>query len=150
MVGLGLESMSFFNSLSTRIPLAVIGGILYSLLTYSIIVLLDLSSQFAISASVLVFLFYLGSRFLILFTGIETPYFSKGKKDIPKQLFEKTSFYQTSQWVGKFYHYHDIVLFVFLTVTAIVFLISLIIDWSGNKPLGNMIQNLLNALFTFP
>jgi hypothetical protein len=137
--------MSFFNSLSIRIPLAIIGGILYGLLTYHIITLLELSSQFAIFTGVIVFLFYIGSRFLILFSGIDSPYYSRGGKAISKQLYEKTSFYQTTQWVGKFYHYHDIVLFIFLTLTAIVFLITLVIDGLGSKPVGSTIQSLLNA-----
>ena len=141
--------MSFFDSLSIRIPLAVIGGILYSFLTYYIIILLDLSSQFAIFAAVFVFLFYLGSRLLILFSGIDTSYYSKGEKTASKQFYKNTSFYQTTQWVGKFYHYHDIVLFIFLTVTAILFLISLGMDWSGSNPFGYTIQNLLNTLFAF-
>jgi hypothetical protein len=142
--------MSFFNSLSTRIPLAVIGGILYSFLTYYIIILLDLSSQFAISAAIFVFLFYFGSRLLILFSGIDSPYYSRRGRGIPKPPIEKNSFYSTTQWVGKFYHYHDVALFTFLMAISIVFLISLMIDWSGSKPFGHTIQNLLNALFTFP
>jgi hypothetical protein len=85
--------MGFFNSLSTRIPLAVIGGILYGLLTYLIVILLNLASEFAILAALFVFLFYLGSRLLILFSGIDSPYYSKGGKDTSKQLYEKTSFY---------------------------------------------------------
>ena len=142
--------MGFFNSLSIRITLAVIGGILYSLLAYNIIIILDLSSEFVIFATVLVFLFYLSSRLLILFSGIDSPYYSKRGKGFSKQLYVKSSFYQTTQWVGKFYHYHDIVLLAFLSLIAVVFLISLLVDWSGNKPLGNMIQNLLNILFPMP
>jgi len=142
--------MSFFNSLSTRISLAVIGGILYSFLTYHIIILLDLSSQFAIPATVFVFFLYIGSRVLILFSGIDSPYYSKGEKAIPKQLIEKNSFYQTTQWVGKLYHYHDIVLFAFLTAISVAFLISLMVDWFGGKPVGNTIQNLWNSLFPLP
>jgi len=142
--------MSFFNSLSIRIPLAVIGGILYGFLTYHIIILLDLSAQIAISAAVFVFLLYLGSRLLILFSGIDSPYYSRRVKGIPKPSIEKNSFYSTTQWVGKFYHYHDIVLFIFLTLTAIVFLITLIIDGLGSKPVGSTIQSLLNALIPLP
>ena len=55
--------MGFFNSLSIRIPLAIIGGILYGALTYTIAIFLDLPSEFAFSAAIIVFLFYLGSRF---------------------------------------------------------------------------------------
>jgi len=139
--------MGFFNSLSIRFPLAAIGGILYSLLTYYIVILLDLPSAFAIFAMLSVFLFYLGSRLLILFSGIDSPYYSKEGKVVSEQIDVKSSFYQTAQWVGKFYHYHDIVLFAFLSLIAVVFLISLVMDGSGNKPLGNTIQNLWNALF---
>jgi hypothetical protein len=142
--------MGFFNALSTRIPLAVIGGILYGFLTYYIVILLDLSFQIAISAAVFIFLLYVGSRFLILFSGINTPYYSKSAKGIPKPPIEKNPFYFTSQWVGKFYNYHDIVLFVFLIGVAIAFLTSLMIDWSGNKPFGHTTQNILNAFFTLP
>jgi hypothetical protein len=130
--------------------LAVIGGILYSFLTYYIIILLDLSSQFAISAAVFIFFFYFGSRLLILFSGIDSPYYSRRERGIPKPPIEKNSFYFTTQWVGKFYHYYDIVLFVFLTVTAIVFLMSLIIDGLGSKPIGGTIQSLLKALIPLP
>jgi len=142
--------MSFFNSLSIRIPLAIIGGILYALLTYQIIILLNLSPQLALFAAVFVFLFYFGSRLLILFSGIDSPYYYRRGKAIAKQVYEKTSFYQTTQWVGKFYHDHDIVLFVFLTVTAIVFLITLIIDGLGSKPFGSTIQSLLNPFIPLP
>src|SRR3990170_8613372 len=136
--------MSFFNSLSIRIPLAIIGGILYGALTYTVVVLLNLSSELAISAAIIVFLFYLGSRLLILFSGINTLYYSRGEKTASKSFLENTSFYQTTQWVGKFYHYHDILLFIFLAVLSIAFLISLIIDWSGHKPIGDTIRNLWN------
>ena len=142
--------MSFFNALSIRIPLAVIGGILYSILTYYIVLLLNLPSELALATSIIVFLFYLGSRFLILFSGIDTPYYSKMEKTGSKRFYENTSFYQTAHWVGKFYHYHDIVLFVFLTVTVIVFLTTLIIDGLGSRPIGNTIQSLLNALIPLP
>ena len=40
--------MGFFNFLSIRLPLAVIGGILYGLLTYYIVILLGLPSQLAL------------------------------------------------------------------------------------------------------
>jgi hypothetical protein len=141
--------MGFFNSLSTRIPLAIIGGFLYSLLIYSIIILLlDLPSQFAILGAAFVFLFYFGSRLLILFSGINSPYYSKGRKIISKQPVEKNSFYQTTQWVGKFYHYHDIVLFVFLVAISIAFLITLIIDLAGGEPAGNTSQTIWDALTT--
>ena len=85
--------MGFFNSLSIRIPLAVVGGILYSILTYYIVILLNLPSELALATSIIVFLFYLGSRFLILFSGIDTDYYSKGKKIGSKQFYKNTSFY---------------------------------------------------------
>ena len=144
------KNPSFFNSLSIRIPLAAVGGLLYSILTYSIVILLNLPSELALATSIIVFLFYLGSRFLILFSGIDTPYYSKMEKTGSKRFYVNTSFYQTTQWVGKFYHYHDIVLFVFLTVTAIVFLITLIIDGLGSKTVGDTIQSLLKAFIPFP
>lgn len=142
--------MGFFNSLSTRIPLALVGGVLYGLLTYYIILFLDLPSQLAVAGGILVFLFYFGSRFLILFSGINTLYYSKEERRNSKSLLENNSFYQTAQWVGKFYHYHDIILFVSLVLTSIAFLISLGMDWSGSKPFGETLQNLWNALTSLP
>ena len=142
--------MGFFNSLSIRIPLAVIGGILYGLLTYSIVLLLDFQYQIAISAAVFVFLLYLGSRLLILFSGIDSLYYSRRAKAISKPPIERNSFYFTTQWVGKFYHYHDAALFTFVMAISIVFLISLMIDWSANKPFGYTIQNLWNSLSPLP
>ncbi len=139
------RNQSFFNSLSIRIPLAVIGGIFYGILTYSIVILITLPSELAMGTSIVVLLFYLGSRFVILFSGVDTPYYSKKGKPSSKRFYENTSFPQTAQWVGKFYHYHDIVLFVFLTVTAIVFLTTLIIDGLGSRPIGDTIQSLLKA-----
>ena len=115
--------MSFFNSLSIRIPLAVIGGVLYGMLTYAIVLTLNFPAQTAIGAGLLVFFLYLGSRLLILFSGIDTPYYSKERKGSP---YENTAFYQTAQWVGNFFHYHDMVLFVFLVAVSTVFLVSLV------------------------
>ncbi|MDI6762464.1 MAG: hypothetical protein QME83_05455 [Thermodesulfobacteriota bacterium] len=135
--------MSFFNSISIRIPLAFIGGILYGLLTYAIVLTLNFPAQIAIGAGLLVFFLYLGSRLLVLFSGIDTPYYSKERKGSP---YENTAFYQTAQWVGKFYHYHDAVLFAFLVILAIVFVISLIIDGIENRPFGQTIQDLWNKL----
>jgi len=142
--------MGFFNSLSIRIPLAIIGGILYGLLTYSIVVLLDAPSPFAILGAIFVFLFYLVSRLLMLFSGIDSPYYSKGKNIISKELDGKNSFYQTTQWVGKFYHYHDMILFAFLAAISIAFLVSLMADWLGSKPIGSAIQTFRNFLFPIP
>ena len=142
--------MSFFNSLSTRIPLAIIGGALYALLAYSIVILLDMPSQLAILGALFVFLFYLVSRLLILLSGIDSPYYSKGEKATPRQLTENHSFYQKAQWVGKFYHYHDVILFAFLTAISVAFLISLVVDGFWSKPIGSTIQNLRNLLFPIP
>ena len=142
--------MGFFNSLSIRIPLAIIGGILYSILTYSIVVFLVLSSELALSAAIVVFLFYLGSRLLILFSGINSPYYSKMKRGAPNPPIETNSFHQTTQWVGKFYHYHDIVLFIFLALLSITFLISLVMDLARSKLIGSTIQNLWNFLIPIP
>jgi Na+/melibiose symporter-like transporter len=142
--------MGFFNSLSIRIPLAIIGGILYSALTYTIVALLDLSSEWAIFAAIIVFLFYLGSRLLILFSGIDSPYYSKGRKEDSKSPFENTAFYFTTQWVGKFYHPHDTILLIFLVLFAISFLISLGVDWWSEMPFGRTAQNLWNSLIPMP
>lgn len=136
-------SMGFFNSLSIRIPLSFIGGILYGLLTYTIVLTLNLQAQTAIGAGLLVFFLYLGSRLLVLFSGIDTPYYSKGRKGSP---YENTAFYQTAQWVGKFYHYHDAVLFAFLIILAIMFVISLIMDGIENRPFGQATRDLWNIL----
>ncbi len=130
--------MGFFNSLSIRITLAIIGGILYGLLTRTILLTLHLSPQAAMGTALFVFSLYLGSRCLLLFSGIDTPYYSKERKGSP---YENTVFYQTAQWVGKFYHYHDMVLFAFLVFLATVFAISLIMDGIENRPLGETLQN---------
>jgi len=142
-----MKKMGFFNSLSIRIPLAIIGGILYGLLTYSIVILLDAPSPFAILAAIFVFLFYLVSRLLMLFSGIDSPYYSKGRNILSKEPGRKNSFYHTTQWVGKFYHYHDMILFAFLAAISIAFLVSLMADWLGSKPIGSTIQNLRDVIF---
>src|SRR4030042_3315674 len=134
--------MEFLNSLLIRIPLAVIGGIFYAFLTYRIIMFLNLLYQFAILAALFVYLFYLSSRLLLLFSGIDSPYYSKRGKDPSKTPIEKNSFYATAQWVGKFYHQHDIVLFVFLGILSVVFLISLALDGFWGQPFGSTIQDL--------
>lgn len=135
--------MGFFNSLIIRISLAIIGGVLYGLLTYAIVLTLNFPAQIAIGAGLLVFFLYLGSRLLVLFSGIDTPYYSKERKGSP---YENTAFYQTAQWVGKFYHYHDAVLFAFMVILAIVFVISLIMDGIESRPLGQTIRDLWNKL----
>jgi hypothetical protein len=130
--------------------MAMVGGIFYGLLTQTITRLLGFSSELAVIAAFIVFFFYLVSRFLLLFSGIHTPYYSKGGKTSSMDLYENTYFYQTAQWVGKFYHCHDMALFVFLALLSIVFLISLILDLSGNGPIGNTMQSLLNSFIPLP
>jgi len=142
--------MGFFNSLLIRITLAVTGGIFYAFLTYLIVTFLKLSYEFVILASVLVYLFYLISRLLLLFSGIDSPYYSKGRKMPPTTSIRENYFYDTAQWVGKFYHQHDVVLFVFLGILSVVFLISLVIDGLSGSPLGNTVRNLWNTLLPAP
>jgi hypothetical protein len=129
--------------------MAIVGGIFYGLLTQTITFVLGFSSELALVAAFIVFFFYLASRCLLLFSGIQTPYYSKGGRTSSVDLYENTHFHQTAQWVGKFYHYHDMVLFAFLALLSIVFLISLLFDGIGNKPLGQTIQSLLKV-FTLP
>jgi len=138
--------MDFFNSLLIRMTLAVVGGIFYTFLTYSIVKLLNLPYEFVILASVLVYLFYISSRLLLLFSGIDSPYYSKGRKLPPKSSLKENYFYDTAQWVGKFYHQHDLVLFVFLGILSIVFLVCLVMDGLNGSPFGNTIRNLWNTL----
>ena len=142
--------MGFFNSLSIRIPLAIIGGIFYGALTYSIVVLLILPSDVAVFAAIIVFLLYLSSRFLLLFSGIDSPYYSREQKTPLKQLYGNTPFHETAQWVGKFYHYHDLVLFIFLFLFAISFLITLGVDGWAGMPFGRTAQDLWNSLNPMP
>jgi hypothetical protein len=142
--------MDFFNSLLIRITLAVIGGIFYAFLTYRIVALLNLSYEFIIIAAVFVYLFYLSSRLLLLFSGIDSPYYSKRRKAASKAAHDKNSFYSTAQWVGKFYHQHDLVLFTFLGILSVVFLLSLFADGLRGDPLGSTIQNLWDALLPMP
>ncbi len=142
--------MDFFNSLVIRTTLAVIGGIFYAFLTYVIIMSLNLSYEFVIVAAVFVYLFYLSSRFLLLFSGIDSPFYSKGGKGLSKTPPKKNSFYITAQWVGKFYHHHDIFLFAFLGILSIVFLITLVLDGMGKKPFGETINHWWNALLQIP
>jgi hypothetical protein len=130
--------------------MAVVGGICYGLLTQTIALLLSLSSELALVAAFIVFFFYLVSRFLLLFSGIHTPYYSKGGKTSSMDLYENTHFYQTAQWVGKFYHYHDVALFIFLLLFAISFLISLGLDGWRQMPLGRTAQDLWNSLVPMP
>ena len=66
------------------------------------------------------------------------------------ELYENTSFHKTAQWVGKFYHYHDIVLFIFLFLFAISFVISLGVDWWSEMPFGRTAQDFWNSLTPVP
>jgi len=115
-----------------------------------IVLFLNLSYEFVIVAAIFVYLFYLSSRFLLLFSGIDSPYYSKGRKQPSKIPIKKNSFYDTAQWVGKFYQQHDLVLFVFLGILSIVFLISLVMDGLNGNHFGNTIQNLWNTLLPTP
>ena len=142
--------MVFFNSLLIRITLAVIGGIFYGFLTYLIVMFLNLSYELVILASVFVYLFYLSSRLLLLFSGIDSPYYSKGRKMPSRTSTRENYFYDTAQWVGKFYHQHDLILFVFLGILSVVFLISVVMDGLNGNPFGNTILNLWNALLPTP
>ncbi len=137
--------MGFFNSLLIRITLAVIGGIFYAFLTYWIVLLLGLPYEFVTLASVFVYLFYLGSRLLLLFSGIDSSYYSKGRKKPSSPSIQENYFYETAQWVGKFYHQHDLVLFVFLGILSILFLASLVLDGLSGSPFGNTARNLWNT-----
>ena len=138
--------MGFFNSFLIRITLAVLGGVLYALLTYALLLSLNLSSPLPVLAGSFVYLFYLGSRLLLLFSGIDSPYYRRERGGSAKTIPEKNSFREAAQWVGKFYHQHDVVLFVLLGILAVVFLISLVMDGLGRNPFGDSIQNLWNTL----
>ena len=142
--------MGFFNSLLIRITLAILGGILYALLTYALIVFLHLSASFALFAAVLVYLLYLGSRLLLLFSGSDSPYYRRKREGPAKTLLEKNSFQEAAQWVGTFYHQHDIVLFVFLGLLSLVFLVSIGMDGLRGNSLGGTIQGLWNTLWPIP
>jgi len=138
--------MGFFSSFLIRITLAVLGGALYALFTYALLHSVNFSSSLATPAAFLVYLFYLGSRLLLL-SGIDSPYYSGRRKGRGKLLSEKNSFHETAQWVGRFYHRHDIVLFIFLCLLSVAFIASLVMDGLGGRPLGETAQNLWNSLF---
>jgi hypothetical protein len=89
---------------------------------------------------------YLGSRLLLLFSGIDSPYYRRPRKEPSRTLPEKNSFQEAAQWVGRFYHQHDIALFVFLCILSIVFLVSLAVDGLRGGPFGETIQDLWNTL----
>ena len=141
-----MNRMSFFNSLSRRVPLALVGGILYGLLAYAILYELNLPSEVASAAAAVLFLFYTGSRFLILFSGIDSDYYSRPAWKPSKHHYEHTPFSRTAQWVGKFYHYHDVALFIVLMTGSLLFLGSLLMDWVGGTPVGNTALRLVISL----
>ena len=142
--------MGFFNSLLIRITLAILGGVLYALLTYALILSLNLSSPLAIVAAFFVYLFYLGSRLLLLFCGIDSLYYRRRREGPSKTTAEKNPFQNAAQWVGKFYHQHDIVLFVVLGLLSLVFLVSIGMDGLRGNPLGETIQDLWDILWLIP
>jgi hypothetical protein len=81
---------------------------------------------------------------------VNTLYCPEAKKTGSAQLYKNISFYKTAQRVGKFYHYHDVVLFIFLVLFAISFLITLGVDgWTG-MPFGKTAQDLRNSLIPIP
>ena len=123
-----MNRISFLNSLSKRVPLALVGGVLYGLLAYGILHELNLPSEVASAAAALLFLFYTGSRFLLLFSGIDSDYYSRPTWKPSKHPYENTPFSRAAQWVGKFYHYHDIALFIILMTGSLLFLGFLLIN----------------------
>jgi hypothetical protein len=94
--------MGFFHSLLIRITLAILGGILYALLTYALILSLNLSSSLALLAASLVYLLYLGSRLLLLFSGIDSPYYPRERKGPSRPPLAKNSFQEAARWWGNF------------------------------------------------
>lgn len=138
--------MGFLNSLSIRIPLALVGGTLYGLLTYLICMAICLPSGAGIAIGSLVFLLYFGSRLLLLSSGVDSRYYSNPKKPVSRHVEEKSSFFRASQWIGRFYHFHDIALLILLFMICIVCLILFAMDWSQGKPLGDTFQNLWQPL----
>ena len=142
--------MGFFNSLLIRITLAVLGGVLYALLTYALLHSLNLSSPLPVLAASFVYLFYLGSRLLLLFSGIDSRYYRRERGGPAKTLPEKNSFQEVAQWVGKFYRQHDVVLFLFLALLSLVFLVSIGIDGLRGNSLGRTVQDLWNILWPPP
>jgi len=137
--------VTFLNHLPNRVALALIGGILYALLTYCLLGFFEISGRFSLAMSGIVFLLYFGSRLVLLFSGINTLYYSRGK-DLRK-FYEGTSFYSVAQWVGRFYYYHDLALFGFLILLCLVFIFSLILDLLHHQPLGHTLLSFIEYLF---
>ena len=141
--------MSFFNSVPVRITLAVLGGALYALLTYALVISLPVASSFATLAAFFVYLLYLGSRLLLLY-GIDSPYYRREREGHSPENPEINPFYDAAQWVWRFYHHHDVVLFSFLGFLSLVLLVSIVMDGAGGNPWGQTIQSLLNTLWPIP
>jgi len=136
---------SLFNSLSTRIPLALIGGIFYGLLIHFILSFVSFSG-WAMPVSILVFVLYVASRLLLLFSGMPTPYYSKRKGTLSQSLPGHHPFHERSALIGGFYHYHDIALLLAMGIIGIGFMISLFIDGFSGQPLGTAFQHLRQTL----
>jgi hypothetical protein len=136
---------SLFNSLSTRIALAFTGGIFYGLLIYSILSFISFS-DWALPVSIPVFVLYFASRLFLLFSGIPTPYYSKGKGTLFKSLPEDHPFRKKAGLIGTFYHYHDIALFVVMVIIGIGFIVSLFIDGFRGQSMGTAFQDLQQIL----
>ena len=139
---------SLFNSLSTRIPLAIIGGIFYGFLIYSILSFISFISfsEWALPVSIPVFVLYFASRLLLLFSGIPSPYYPKGKGTLFKSLPEGHPFRKKAVLIGTFYHYHDIALFALMVIIGIGFIVSLFIDGFSGQPMGTTLQDLRHIL----
>ena len=138
--------MFHLNSLSTRIPLAMVGGLLYGLLAYRVLTALESPPHIALLSGFFLFLFYLGSRLLILFSGIRSAYYSKTQETGSPYTNEDTLFFQTVQWVGRFYHYHDNALFIVLMAMSLLFLGSLGVDGLVGERLGKTFSHLIASL----
>jgi len=127
--------MGFSIPLLIRITLAVLGGVLYALLAYALI----LSPIFLLhSLSWLHFLsiFSTSAQDFFSFFLESTPLLSTERKGPSRPSPEKNSFQEAAQWVGKFYHQHDVVLIVFSGILSITFLVSVIMDGLG----GNLLE----------
>jgi hypothetical protein len=136
---------SFFNSLSIRIPLAIIGGIFYGLLIYFILCFASFS-DWALAISIPIAVAYFASRLLLLFSGIPSPYYSKGKETLFRSLPQRHPFRQKVRLIGTFYHYHDVALFIVMVIIGVGFIVSLIIDGLRGQPMGTTIQDLRQIL----
>jgi hypothetical protein len=137
---------SFFNSRSTRIPLAIIGGIFYGLLVYFILRFASFS-DWALAISIPIAVAYFISRLLLVFSGIPSPYYSKGRETLFKSLPQRHPFRQKVRLIGTFYHYHDVALFIVMVIIGVGFIVCLFIDGIRGQPLGATLQDLRQSLF---